>query len=90
MKTAFITGVTSGIGEACTRQFVADGWRVIGTGRRVDRLNALADELGEVFTPITLDMCDRAYLLESGALTLEGTGGELIDDPRMRKAYLGG
>ncbi len=63
MKTAFITGVTSGIGEACTRQFVADGWRVIGTGRRVDRLKALADELGEAFTPITLDMCDRAGVI---------------------------
>ena len=63
MKTAFITGVTSGIGEACTRQFVADGWRVIGTGRRVDRLNALADELGEAFTPITLDMTDRAGVI---------------------------
>ena len=63
MKTAFITGVTSGIGEACTRQFIADGWRVIGTGRRVERLNALADELGEAFTPITLDMCDRAGVI---------------------------
>ncbi len=37
-----------------------------------------------------LDMCDRAYLLESGAMTLEGTGRELIDNPHIRKAYLGG
>ena len=37
-----------------------------------------------------LDMCDRAYLLESGTLTLEGTGRELIDNPHIRKAYLGG
>ena len=36
-----------------------------------------------------LDMCDRAYLLESGVLTLEGTGRELIDNPHVRKAYLG-
>jgi serine 3-dehydrogenase len=64
VKTAFITGVTSGIGEACTRQFIADGWRVIGTGRRVDRLKALADELGEAFTPIALDMVDRAAVIE--------------------------
>ena len=59
MKTAFITGVTAGIGEACARRFVGDGWRVIGTGRRVERLKALADELGEAFTPIALDMRDR-------------------------------
>ena len=37
-----------------------------------------------------LEMCDRAYLLESGKLTREGSGRELIDDPYIRKAYLGG
>ncbi len=37
-----------------------------------------------------LDMCDRAYLYESGAMTLQGTGAKLIDDPHVRKAYLGG
>jgi branched-chain amino acid transport system ATP-binding protein len=37
-----------------------------------------------------LEMCDRAYLLESGTLTLQGTGRELIDNPHVRKAYLGG
>ena len=37
-----------------------------------------------------LEMCDRAYLLESGTLTLEGSGRELIDNPHVRKAYLGG
>jgi branched-chain amino acid transport system ATP-binding protein len=37
-----------------------------------------------------LEMCDRAYLLESGTLTLEGSGAELIGNPHVRKAYLGG
>jgi branched-chain amino acid transport system ATP-binding protein len=37
-----------------------------------------------------LEMCDRAYLLESGALGLEGSGRELIDNPHVRGAYLGG
>jgi len=36
-----------------------------------------------------LEMCDRAYLLESGSMTLEGTGRALIDNPHIRKAYLG-
>ncbi len=37
-----------------------------------------------------LEMCDRAYLMESGALVLEGSGRDLIDDPHVRSAYLGG
>ena len=55
-KTVFLTGVTSGIGEAAARRFAAGGWRVIGTGRRTERLEALATELGEAFHPISLDM----------------------------------
>lgn len=56
MKTAFITGVTAGIGEACARRFVADGWRVIGTGRRAERLDALTAELGDSFVAMEFDL----------------------------------
>ena len=45
-RTAFVTGATSGFGAASARRFVAAGWRVIATGRRADRLQALVDELG--------------------------------------------
>ena len=45
-RTALITGATSGFGAAAARRFVAAGWRVIVTGRRADRLQALVDELG--------------------------------------------
>ncbi len=37
-----------------------------------------------------LNMCDHAYLLESGSLALEGSGRELIDNPHVRAAYLAG
>jgi branched-chain amino acid transport system ATP-binding protein len=37
-----------------------------------------------------LEMCDYAYLLESGSVTLEGTGQQLIANPHVRQAYLGG
>lgn len=56
MKTAFITGVTAGIGEAAARRFVSEGWRVIGTGRRQGRLDALAQELGDALVPMAVDM----------------------------------
>jgi len=37
-----------------------------------------------------LEICDRAYVLESGQVVLQGTGQELLDDPHVRQAYLGG
>ncbi|HEY0558840.1 MAG TPA: ABC transporter ATP-binding protein [Frankiaceae bacterium] len=36
-----------------------------------------------------LGIADRAYVLESGTTVLEGTGSDLVNDPRVRKAYLG-
>ena len=37
-----------------------------------------------------LSIADRAYVLETGKITLEGTGEELSNDERVQKAYLGG
>jgi branched-chain amino acid transport system ATP-binding protein len=37
----------------------------------------------------TLKISDRAYVLESGAIAVEGRGADLIDDVRVRTAYLG-
>ncbi len=44
-NTVLITGATSGFGAAAVRRFAAAGWRVVATGRRAERLQALADEL---------------------------------------------
>jgi branched-chain amino acid transport system ATP-binding protein len=37
-----------------------------------------------------LELSDRAYVMEQGAVTLSGSGQELLDDPHVQKAYLGG
>jgi branched-chain amino acid transport system ATP-binding protein len=37
-----------------------------------------------------LAISDRAYVIENGSIVLDGRGAELIDDPRVRQAYLGG
>lgn len=57
-KTLLITGATSGFGAATARRFASAGWRVVGTGRRADRLAALAEELGEAFHPLAFDITD--------------------------------
>ena len=60
MKTAIVTGATAGIGEAAVRAFAGAGWRVIGTGRRADRLEALADEIGrDTLHTIAFDIRDE-------------------------------
>lgn len=38
---------------------------------------------------LALQMADRAYVMESGLITLSGSGKELLEDPRVRTAYLG-
>lgn len=45
-QTALITGATSGFGAAAARRFANAGWKVVATGRRAERLQALVDELG--------------------------------------------
>ena len=61
MTTAFVTGGTSGIGEACVRTLVASGWRCVATGRRAERLDALVAELGaDKVHPGVFDVRDEA------------------------------
>ncbi|MEZ5681172.1 MAG: SDR family NAD(P)-dependent oxidoreductase [Erythrobacter sp.] len=60
MKTAFVTGATSGIGEATVRTLVASGWRCVATGRRKERLEALVAELGaDKVHPLCFDVRDH-------------------------------
>lgn len=61
-RTALITGATSGFGRATARRLIADGWQVVGTGRRVDRLRDLADELGPSFHGLAFDIRDTAAM----------------------------
>ena len=59
-KTILITGATSGFGRASAKRFAEGGWRVVGTGRRAERLRDLSEEIGEAFLPLEIDMRDQA------------------------------
>lgn len=63
--TVFITGATAGFGEASARKFLNDGDKVIGTGRRADRLQKLKGELGDNFLPLTFDVGQRKEVEEA-------------------------
>ncbi len=57
-----ITGASAGFGKALAERLVANGHRVIGCARRLDKLNALADTLGETFLPVVMDVSDTATI----------------------------
>ncbi|MEU5385022.1 MULTISPECIES: SDR family oxidoreductase [Kitasatospora] len=57
-KVAVVTGASSGIGAATARRLAADGFEVVLTARRTERIEALAKEIGG--RPYTLDVTDRA------------------------------
>ncbi len=62
-NTLLITGATSGFGRATAKRFAAAGWRIIATGRRADRLQTLADELGHDRVHIAaFDLRDEAAM----------------------------
>lgn len=65
-KIAFISGASSGFGEACARQFAGAGYGLVLVARREARLAALADELSKQ-VPVhwaQVDVRDRSALTE--------------------------
>ena len=58
MKIALVTGVTSGFGRAITERLIAEGYHVIGTGRRQVKLQELASQYPQKFIPLNFDIQD--------------------------------
>jgi serine 3-dehydrogenase len=80
-KTALITGATSGFGEATARKFVDNGWKVIVTGRRADRLATVVAALGgpSVAYGASFDVRDEAAMnIALDALPAEFRGVDLL------------
>jgi NADP-dependent 3-hydroxy acid dehydrogenase YdfG len=95
---AVVTGASSGIGEATARALAADGWDVVVGARRVDRLDALAGEIGA--RAHRLDVADTASVESFAAqvarcdLLVNNAGGALgwapvaeADEEQWRAMY---
>jgi NADP-dependent 3-hydroxy acid dehydrogenase YdfG len=89
-RTAVVTGASSGIGAATARRLAAEGYAVVLTARRADRIGALADELkraGHQVRAEPLDVTDRAAVdafaagLDGCQVLVNNAGGALGADP---------
>lgn len=86
-RTAVVTGASSGIGAAAARQLAAAGFRVVVGARRVERLEALVDEIGEAATAHHLDVTDDDSVAEfadqvsSCDVLVNNAGGALGIEP---------
>lgn len=77
-KIVMVTGATSGIGEACAKKFANEGYNVIITGRRHDKLEALKTQLeaqGARVLALTFDVRER----EAARKVVESIDGEWAD-----------
>lgn len=67
--TILITGATSGFGKAIAEKFAAAGWNCIVTGRRKERLDALAEELRKRYSiqvlPLVFDVQRRDEVMQA-------------------------
>lgn len=64
-KVVVVTGASAGIGREVARLFAREGARVVAAARRLDRLNALRDEVeaeGGICLPVRADVSERAQV----------------------------
>ncbi|NND71405.1 MAG: SDR family oxidoreductase [Rhodothermales bacterium] len=72
-KIAIITGASSGLGRALSEKFVAEGSTVFGLARRQDRLDTIAEKLGEQFVPVHCDIQSPASIDSAFAAIMNKT-----------------
>ena len=74
-RVAVITGASSGIGEATARVLAASGHRVALLARRVGRIQALVEELGDGAVAIEAEVTDRDSIVAAAARVKDELGG---------------
>jgi len=89
MLAEFLQFLFSGITVGATYALAALGFTLIYNASNVINFaQGMTILLVEQNALAALDIADRAYVLETGAVTLTGSGQDLINNPQVRAAYL--
>ncbi len=79
MKTAVVTGVSTGIGYGIASVLIADGWRVFGSVRKAGDATRLAATFGEAFVPLVFDVEDDDAVVAAADTVRAALGGRTLD-----------
>jgi hypothetical protein len=78
MKTAVITGVSSGIGKALAELLLRRGWKVFGSLRNADQGAELVEGSGGNFVPLIFDVCDEGAVEAAAARVRSDLAGRRL------------
>ncbi len=73
-KVWFVTGASSGFGKAMTKYAVSQGYKVVATARRKEKLEELANTAPNVILPIAMDVTERTQIKEAVTKALDKFG----------------
>jgi 3-hydroxy acid dehydrogenase/malonic semialdehyde reductase len=70
-KIALVTGASSGIGEALSRELLKRGWSVIGISRSLENLTNIQKTLGNAFIPVMCDVSKKTDIENASKQLIE-------------------
>ena len=79
MKNIVITGVSTGIGYGCSKEFIKRGYRVFGSVRKDRDAKRLKAELGHQFIPLVFDVTDHTAVHLAAKQVKEQIEGGIVD-----------